>query len=610
MQNLNSRVKQIGDMISHAYYTAAAKESLALIEYSMRELLRREVTRLASSDRLKVNKAELEIGKGMKGIDEFTMGQLLGVIRVSKFFDAWPKATGRSLGSVEMINLDAVVKLRNKLVHDSAEAERSDAELLLYVLRVFLETFGIMMLEDGDTRSASRTKKETVTEPSRNSLDEVKQTGSPTDEKKNRDELLPGSDRTPPAQVPEEATSAPPAMVTAVNTISEDGISRKPIEWDTREALAEIRRSIRPTLKELNGKVSISKDDEDETIFLRVRFRHPVWSKKHFIGVRIGPPLLGHRAWLETSLESVAWLPKPVEREVQAALRAKPDWQELLRESNSTRHTVPCMPLPAADRGDLVQHATEVLLDWISFLPGLFEHSWDSLSEWERVISHGDEELVKYRTLLKHDCDEAREDPWFLWLMGRYKESKFQTDDAEELLTLLIRKAPDFPWAYAFLGDVNVQRNDWEKAIHFYAEAYRRFPQERPMEFLDAYQDVASVAKDFGRAADVLEEIIERDPEWPEAQSRYGLFLLKSGKEREAESVLRRCVEEDRERKQSCSNLAKILENRGEYQDAIEVLQKSQKKDGTLYASASNGIKRIEKKMSAKKGAKVARAKG
>ena len=594
MQNLNLRIKQIDTMLTHGLYTPAAKESLALIEYAMRRLLRLEVVRLEGKDRLKVNQAELQIGKGQKSIEDFTMGQLLGVIRTSRFFDAWTRSTGGSLGSVEMINLDAVVKLRNKLVHDGTDAERSDAELLLYVLRVFLETFGIMMLEDGDTRQANRTPQGPPTEKVSHKLDEIDHTSRPKNEAKGSDEGRPGLNETPSALAPVEATPVPPPVAATVESAAKDRESQKPVEWDIREAFGEIRRSIRPTLKELHGKVSISKDDE--AMFLRVRFRHPVWSKKHFIGVRIGPPLLGRRAWMETSLESVTWLPKPLERVVHSALHAMPVWQELLRESVSAKHTLPCLPLPAADPAEFVQRATEVFLNWMPQLPELFEHSWDNLSEWERVISHGDEELIKYRTLLKYDCEEAREDPWFLWLLGRYKEAKFEADEADVLLSRVVSKVPDFPWAYALLGDVNVQRNDWEKAVHFYEEAYRRFPDERPMVFLDAYQDVASVAKDFGRAADVLEEIIKRDPEWPEAQSRYGLFLSKSGKEEEAEVVFRRCVEEGRERKQSCSNLAKILEKRGDYHGAIEVLQQSLKKDGTLYASAEKYIAKLKAK--------------
>ena len=148
MTEWRNRVDEVEKMLSQEFYTPAAKECVALIESVLRELLKNQVSRLDNKDRLNVNKAEIEIGKGSKGIDEFTMGQLLGVLRKSKFFDAWSRATGEDLGLVEMINLDSVVKLRNKLIHDGIEAERSDAELLLNALRVFIGTFGILDAED------------------------------------------------------------------------------------------------------------------------------------------------------------------------------------------------------------------------------------------------------------------------------------------------------------------------------------------------------------------------------------------------------------------------------------------------------------------------------
>lgn len=148
MDDLAGRVRQIRELLGSEMHTLAAKESASLIEFALRELLRRHSGDLEPRDRLKVNQAEIEIGKGEKGIEDMTMGQLAGVLRTSKFFDAWASATGRDLSSIAMVNLNAVIELRNRLVHEGREASRGEAEMLFNVLRTFLETFGILTLDD------------------------------------------------------------------------------------------------------------------------------------------------------------------------------------------------------------------------------------------------------------------------------------------------------------------------------------------------------------------------------------------------------------------------------------------------------------------------------
>jgi TPR repeat protein len=146
--DVGKRLQQIATLLAQDMNTFAAKESCGLIEFSLREFIRRQTPRLKTPARLKVQQVELQVGKGQKGIEEFTMGQLVGVLRESKFFAAWHESTGRDIGALAMINLGEVVKLRNRLIHDSGEASRADAELLHNVLRTFLEAFGIMSLDE------------------------------------------------------------------------------------------------------------------------------------------------------------------------------------------------------------------------------------------------------------------------------------------------------------------------------------------------------------------------------------------------------------------------------------------------------------------------------
>jgi hypothetical protein len=156
MDDLAGRVRQIRELLGSEMYTLAAKESASLIEFALRELLRRHTSDLESKDRIRVNQAEIEIGKGEKGIEEMTMGQLAGVLRTSRFFEAWSGATGRDLSSISMINLKAVISLRNQLVHEGKEVGRGEAEMLFNVLRTFLETFGILTLDDAGAPASTR----------------------------------------------------------------------------------------------------------------------------------------------------------------------------------------------------------------------------------------------------------------------------------------------------------------------------------------------------------------------------------------------------------------------------------------------------------------------
>ena len=167
MKDLSKRVQQISKMIDQGFHTPAAIQCVTLIEFAMRELLQRQTRHLDGKDRLQVNKVELEVGKGERCLEDFTMGELLAVIRNSKFFAAWSRATGQSLGSIEMIKLRKVVNLRNRLIHNSEDASRTDAELLFSALRVFIETFGILALEDSGSempKTPKSTKNEQIVE--------------------------------------------------------------------------------------------------------------------------------------------------------------------------------------------------------------------------------------------------------------------------------------------------------------------------------------------------------------------------------------------------------------------------------------------------------------
>ncbi len=157
IQFIKEKLLSLGDMYA---CTMAARDCLLIIEVAFRELLRRHADKLLPSDRQKLQQLIEGAIKGSraKGIDDFTLGQLVGIIRDSKFFDAWSKATGKPLTGIRWIELNNLTSYRNeRLVHVNSLEEllnpdlqvtSSEAYFLLYCLNIILETFGIESLEN------------------------------------------------------------------------------------------------------------------------------------------------------------------------------------------------------------------------------------------------------------------------------------------------------------------------------------------------------------------------------------------------------------------------------------------------------------------------------
>lgn len=142
------RMADLSKLIEVRAYTPAANQALQLLEATFRELLTKHLTRLAGEDRLRFNDIEKDIGGGKKTFDDFTMGQLVGLIRRSRFIEAWARATGNDSSALDMINLDSLNDLRIKIVHEQRPATASEAHLLHTVVSNILETFGILSLNE------------------------------------------------------------------------------------------------------------------------------------------------------------------------------------------------------------------------------------------------------------------------------------------------------------------------------------------------------------------------------------------------------------------------------------------------------------------------------
>lgn len=145
--DLEKRVWAIRESYQNSHYNQVARESLVILEFAFRELYQRNLFLLAPNDRIRAQKAELQLGKGIKTVESFTLGEVVGLLRESDFFKSWSKATGKELRAIKMINLSHLVDTRNRIIHSMDEVSQPESDLIFNCLECVLETFGIISLE-------------------------------------------------------------------------------------------------------------------------------------------------------------------------------------------------------------------------------------------------------------------------------------------------------------------------------------------------------------------------------------------------------------------------------------------------------------------------------
>ncbi len=152
IEDFHEKIQHVERLLHKDEYTASAMRSLIVTELALRYVVTQHMETVEESVRSKIHKAVQRRDSLGKGIDGLTMGQLVRVVHESKFLDALMRTLKKDLGSLSIIDLEQLTKLRNKFAHDGQEASPLDAELLLQCLKAFLTTFEIHQIE---TRSSS-----------------------------------------------------------------------------------------------------------------------------------------------------------------------------------------------------------------------------------------------------------------------------------------------------------------------------------------------------------------------------------------------------------------------------------------------------------------------
>ena len=370
------------------------------------------------------------------------------------------------------------------------------------------------------------------------------------------------------------------------------------VDWDFHNALVLLKKNLRAKLKSAGRNASVK--IATETADLLIRFKHPIWTKGHHLAVWIVPRTHGHCAWIGTSLtysDAPEVFTTPLERAFKQELATNLDLAERLGAVGPSDYTLPCSPLPAQSKDEFVQGASDRLAVWIEEIPPVLEQLWDELPPWAQVVSPSISYTLKYRTVLRHDCDEAREDPAFLnalaFLHLEKGTGKKTYQHAVELFKKLTEVSPGYPKSWEMLGHIANYHKDRSEAMRCFEEAYKRY-KVVPIEHLEILRETAFRVRDYDRAVEVSKELLERAPDTKGALSRYARALMKAGRNGEAETTLQRCIAEGRGGSNPFLDLAKILHERGDTGKAIEILERCKKPDGDLYANARAQIDKLK----------------
>lgn len=163
--DFQAKLKSIQRIFEIGEYTSAATECVKLSEQALKYVASRYMQRVDEKVRNDVQKAVKKRDRRGAGLEKLTMGHLVQVLQESKFLDAWEQVSGNDLSSFRIIDLDKWTQLRNKIIHESKDATRIDAESLLHNLKLILESFDIVRFEESEGPDLEKSPGRKTSEP-------------------------------------------------------------------------------------------------------------------------------------------------------------------------------------------------------------------------------------------------------------------------------------------------------------------------------------------------------------------------------------------------------------------------------------------------------------
>ena len=138
--DISYELKAIADNFEAGNYGVVVQQTLVLIEKKLREVIKHDLTQLESSTQVTVMK---HLASKSKAIDDLTMGEIVGLLRETKFFEVWKQKFHRDLRVFETIDLNKLTNpLRNDVAHGKQSGHtREEAKLLIDYYHIVFQTF-------------------------------------------------------------------------------------------------------------------------------------------------------------------------------------------------------------------------------------------------------------------------------------------------------------------------------------------------------------------------------------------------------------------------------------------------------------------------------------
>lgn len=138
--DISNELKAIADNFNTANYGVVVQQALLLIEKKLREVIQRDLSQLDRETQLKIYK---HLGTKNKSVADLGMGEIVGLLRETRFLDAWKKQFHKELQVFETINLNKLVNLRNQTAHgtQSVVFTQQEAELVIHYQKLIFQVF-------------------------------------------------------------------------------------------------------------------------------------------------------------------------------------------------------------------------------------------------------------------------------------------------------------------------------------------------------------------------------------------------------------------------------------------------------------------------------------
>jgi hypothetical protein len=111
--NFREKIVHVERLLYKNEYTDSATRCVIVIEQALRHVVNRYLERVDEEAKRNFQGAARRRNKWGEGIEGLTMGQLVHVLRESKFLEAVARALGKDLSSLEIIDLEKLTRLRN-----------------------------------------------------------------------------------------------------------------------------------------------------------------------------------------------------------------------------------------------------------------------------------------------------------------------------------------------------------------------------------------------------------------------------------------------------------------------------------------------------------------